>query len=156
VWGFGWLLAAAGYLLLIDNTDLPELLVGAGAATIAAAGFALGREQYLIAETIRGHWLLRAWRPVANVPVDIASVSVVALRVLRHPRSIPQGGFRAIRFRCGEDEALEVGRRALAQWLGSFAPNTIVVGVDPDRELILAHQLSRRGGEQAIDVMGLG
>jgi hypothetical protein len=155
VWSSGWVLAAATYLLLIDITDLPELLVGAAAATIAAAGFALGREQYVVAETIRGHWLARVWRPLANVPADIAAVTLTALAQLVHPRST-RGEFRAIRFRCGEDEALEVGRRALAESLGSFAPNTIVVGVDPDRELILAHQLRRRGGAQAIDVMGLG
>jgi hypothetical protein len=49
-----------------------------------------------------------------------------------------------------------VGRSALAESLGSFAPNTIVIGVDPERELILGHQLRRTGGDEAIDVLGLG
>ena len=43
-WWFGWLLAGALYLLLIDTTDLPELIVGAVAAAIAATGFELARE----------------------------------------------------------------------------------------------------------------
>ncbi len=44
-WGFAWLFAGALYLLLIDTTDLPELIAGAGAAAIAATGFELAREQ---------------------------------------------------------------------------------------------------------------
>ena len=48
------------------------------------------------------------------------------------------GTFRAVRFRCGPDHDIEIGRRALAEWFGSFAPNTIIVGVDVERELILA------------------
>ena len=64
--------------------------------------------------------------------------------------------FVAVRFRCQEDEALRAGRRALAESLGSFAPNTIVVGVDPEQELILGHQLRRRGGDEAIDILDLG
>jgi hypothetical protein len=59
-------------------------------------------------------------------------------------------------FRCDEDAELETGRRALAEWFGSFAPNTIIIGVDAERELILGHQLHLAGGDEAIDVMGLG
>ncbi|MBV9001348.1 MAG: hypothetical protein JO304_19985, partial [Solirubrobacterales bacterium] len=66
------------------------------------------------------------------------------------------GVFRAVPFRCGDDEELESGRRALAESLGSFSPNTIIVGVDGERELILGHQLSPRGGREAIDVLRLG
>ena len=49
-----------------------------------------------------------------------------------------------------------MGRRALAESFGSFAPNTIIVGVDADRELILAHQLRPSGGPEALDLLGLG
>jgi hypothetical protein len=59
-------------------------------------------------------------------------------------------------FRCGPEHDVEVGRRALAESLGSFAPNTIIVGVDVERELILGHQLHRKGGAEAIDVLRLG
>lgn len=154
-WVSGWIAAVAVYLLLIDTTDLPELIVGALAATIAAAAFALGRDQYVAAETVRVHWLKRVWRPLARVPADVAALSWTAVRQLARPRET-QGAFRAVRFRCHEDEAQRVGRWALAESLGSFAPNTIVVGVDPQRELILAHQLHRAGGAEAIDVLELG
>jgi hypothetical protein len=155
VWWVGWILSAALYLLLIDITDLPELFVGAGAAVIAATGFSLAREQYLAAETFRLGWLARLYRPFVQAPVDIVAVSWIALRQLTDRRATP-GEFRAVPFACGDDEGLEIGRRGLAESMGSFAPNTIVIGVDPDRELLLAHQLRRGGGDESIDILGLG
>lgn len=155
-WWFGWLFAGALYLLLIDITDLPELIVGAGAATIAATGFELAREQRTVGGLrARLQWLAYAWRPLVNVPSDIATVSVLAFRQLIHPRAV-NGAFRTVPFRCGGDERLETGRRALAESLGSFAPNTIIVGVDGEREVLLGHQLRRRGGDDAVDVLRLG
>ena len=58
--------AAAFYLLLIDITDLPELIVGAGAAVIAATGMELAREQGLV-----GHpdWRVGARRKPFSEPV---------------------------------------------------------------------------------------
>jgi hypothetical protein len=155
-WSLAWALAAALYLLLIDVTDLPELIVGAGAAVIAATGFELAREQRTVGGVrARLRWLAYAWRPLINVPSDIAALSVLAVRQLIRPRDV-HGVFRAVPFRCGDDEGRETGRRALAESLGSFAPNTIIVGVDSERELLLGHQLRRRGGDEAIDVLRLG
>jgi hypothetical protein len=155
-WSAGWLLAGALYLLLIDTTSLPELIVAAGAATIAATGFELAREQRTAGGlTARARWLGTVHRPLLKVPSDIATVSLMALRQLIRPKPV-NGVFRAVPFRCGPDHDIEVGRRALAESLGSFAPNTIIVGVDVERELILGHQLRPGGGAEAIDVLGLG
>jgi hypothetical protein len=154
-WSIGWVFAAALYLLLIDITDLPELIVGAGAAVLAATGLELAREQGLVGESIHLRWLLRGYRPLVKVAADIALVSLAAFRALLR-RDVRHGGFRAVRFKAAEDHPHESGRRALAQALGSFAPNTVVVGIDEERELILAHQLSQRGGRDAVDPMELG
>jgi hypothetical protein len=155
VWAAGWLLSGALYLLLIDNPDLPELLVGAGAATLAALGFELAREQYIAAESVRLSWLVRVVRPLRRVPPDTVALCRVAIAQLRHPQPT-RGVFRAVPFRSGDDEAREGGRRALAESFGSLAPNTIVIGVDPERELLLGHQLRPGGGAEAIDVLELG
>ncbi|HLH15186.1 MAG TPA: hypothetical protein VKV16_10390, partial [Solirubrobacteraceae bacterium] len=62
----------------------------------------------------------------------------------------------AVPFRFGDPEnPRDAGRRALAEALGSLAPNTIILGVDPESGLILAHQLRRSGGSETIDVLGL-
>jgi hypothetical protein len=150
-----WVLAGAFYLLLIDTPSLPELLVGAGAAALAAGGFVLAVEQQVLGAEMRARWLRRAWRPIAKVPSDIAAVSAVALSQLVQWRSV-RGEFRSATFRRGESEKIETGRQALAEGLGSFAPNTIIIGVDIERERVLAHQLRRTGGREAIDVLELG
>jgi hypothetical protein len=155
VWLAGWVLAGGLYLLLIDTTDLPELIVGAAVTTLAATAFGLARERYLAAETVRRDWLARIDRPLAQTPSDIVAVVGAALTQLRHPRQT-YGVFRAVPFACGKDEGREIGRRALAESLGSFAPNTIIIGVDSERELLFGHQLHRRGGREAIDILGLG
>jgi hypothetical protein len=154
-WSMAAVFSAGLYLLLIDTTSLPELLVGAGAVTLAASGFELAREQHIAGETMRIGWLARMHRPLLRVPADIVIVSAAAFvqLVRREPTN---GAFRAVPFRRGGDERLDVGRRALAEGYGSLAPNTIIVGVDADRELILAHQLRRTGGAEAIDLLRLG
>ena len=150
-----WCFAAALYMVLIDITDLPELIVAVAAALLAAAGFELARDQDIAEGASRVRWLARLHRPILRVPADIAVVSWSALRQLRRPGTV-HGEFRAVPFRGPEDSRLELGREALAESLGSFAPNTIIIGVDSDRELILGHQLHRSGEVDAIDVLGLG
>jgi hypothetical protein len=154
-WSLGWCAAGAFYLLLIDITDLPELLVGAGAAVLAATGGELARQQGIVGESIRLRWLLRAHRPLLKVPGDILHVCAIALRglVRREPHT---GAFRVAPFARAGEERHQHGRAALAEALGSFAPNTMIIGIDEDRELILAHQLHRTGGPEAIDLLGLG
>ncbi len=153
-WASGWSLAAAFYWLLIDTTDTPELITGAVAAALAATGYLLAHEQGLIGGGVRGAWLRRGLRPVARAPLDIAILSRAALGgLVRRDRRL--GAFRAVPF-AARDPRRENARHALAESLGSFAPNTIVVGIDRERELILAHQLRRRGGRESIDVLGLG
>ena len=155
-WFAAGALAGALYLLLIDTTSLPELIVLAGAAIIAGSGFELAREQQTAGGvTARLSWLARLYRPVLKVPSDVAAVSMLALRQLVRPKRV-NGTFRAVPFRCGAEQATETGRRALAESMGSFAPNTIIIGVDVERDLILGHQLRVTGGDEAIDVLGLG
>jgi hypothetical protein len=155
-WLTAGIFAGALYLLLIDTTSLPELIVLAAAAAIAATGFELAREQQTAGGlTARLRWLTRVHRALLKVPSDVAIVSLVAFRQLVRPRAV-NGSFRAVPFRCGPEHDTETGRRAFAEAFGSFAPNTIIVGVDVERELILGHQLSRTGGSEAIDVLGLG
>src|SRR5437763_16970543 len=118
-WTVGWVFSAALYLLLIDRTDLPELIVGACAAALAATGVELAREQRIVGESVRVAWLARLHRPLLKIPGDIAFVALVALRALRH-RDLHVGAFRAVPFACGEVEKHESGRRALAEAAGSI------------------------------------
>lgn len=155
-WSAAWVFAGALYLLLIDTTSLPEVIVGCAAATIAATGFELAREEQTAGGlTVRLAWLATLHRALLKVPSDIAAVSMMALRQLVRPRAV-NGSFRVAPFHCGPEHDVEAGRQALAESFGSFAPNTIIVGIDVERELILAHQLRVGGGDEAVDVLRLG
>ncbi|MDQ6805412.1 MAG: Na+/H+ antiporter subunit E [Actinomycetota bacterium] len=150
-----YVLAAGFYLLLIDTIDLPELYAGAGAVLLAAAAFEVSREQGLTEAQIDPTWLVGVWRVVVRIPRQLALVSWEALaQLLTRKRS--RGAFRVVPFGAGGENPRDAARRALAEALGSLTPNTIVVGIDPDRQLLLVHQLRREGAAEEIDVMRLG
>jgi hypothetical protein len=150
----GTALAAGFYLLLIDTVLLPELYAGAGVVLLAAVGFAASLTQGFVEARVRGSWLLRAYRPVLQIPIQVSLVVYELSAQLRHPRRT-RGRLRAIPF-AGGDTPYDVGRRGLSEILGSLAPNTIVIGVDDKRQLLLVHQLHRTGGPEDLDVLRLG
>ncbi len=152
----GFALAATLYLLLVDTTSLPELYSGAAVAVLGALGFGAAREQQRREASFRLAWLPRVWTAVSRIPGDVLRLAweLVAQLFSRQPQ---RGTLRAVPFRHGgEQSGVAIGRRATAELLGSLAPNTIVIGVDPDTDLLLVHQLRRSGGREQIDVMGLG
>ena len=150
----GFAFAGAFYLLLVDTTSLPEIYVLIGVALIAAVAFEASREQGFPEARGSLRTLPRAWRAVARVPLDAVLLCREALAQLlqRKPR---RGRFRAVPFKAGSSEH-DRGRYALTELVGSLAPNTIVIGVDADSELLLVHQLRRNGDRHDIDVLELG
>lgn len=152
---WGGLIGAGLYLLLIDTTDLPELYVLAGVALACAVGFELSREQDFIEARVAPWWLLSIWRVLVKIPLDILLLCWEALAQLARPRA-ERGTFRAVPFGAVKESPEEAGRRAVTEWLGSMAPNTIVVGIDPERRLLLVHQLHRQGPPEQVDPLRLG
>jgi hypothetical protein len=155
--GFALALVLGGgfYLQLIDTTSLPELYVLAGVALACGIAFQLAREQHFVEARFAPLWLLRSWRLLWRIPSDIAIVCTEALVQLFRPRAT-RGVFRATAFKATAQTPEATGRRALAEIVGSVAPNTIVVGVDAERGLILTHQLRRHGSPEDLDVTRLG
>jgi hypothetical protein len=152
----GAVLAGGLYMLLIDTTSLPELYVGAGIVLLAALGFEASREQGRAEASLAPGWLPRAWRAIARIPPDVARLTSEACLQLLSP-SARRGTLRAVPFRHGDPHSSrDSGRRALAEAAGSLAPNTIVIGIDPDRDLLLVHQLRRNGDAASVDVTRLG
>ena len=150
----GFVLAGAFYLLLIDTASLPELYVLVAVALIATVAFEAAREQGFPEARFSLRWLRRSWRAVVRVPLDTALLCREALAQLRHPQRT-RGQFRAVPFKAGASET-DRGRYALTEIVGSLAPNTIVIGVDADSDLLLVHQLRRNGDRDDIDVLELG
>lgn len=143
------------YFQLIDTTSLPELYLLAGVALVCAVAFELAREQGFVEARVLPWWLLRSWRLLWKIPGDISIVCWEALAQVVRPRAA-RGVFRATAFGATAETASDTGRRALAETVGSLAPNTIIVGVDAQRGLLLTHQLRRHGPPEDLDVTRLG
>jgi multisubunit Na+/H+ antiporter MnhE subunit len=152
----GVLLACPFYLLLIDTVSTPELYAGLGAVLLAAFAYEVSYAQGFGDAVFRLTWLLPLRRVLANVVPQILVVCREALLQLLKPQR-SRGTLRAARFRAGNDEnAHDLGRRALAEALGSLTPNTIVIGIDPQSNLLLVHQLRLSGGREQLDPLELG
>jgi hypothetical protein len=133
-WAGWWLASAAIWVLLVDNTHVPELVVGAGVALVGASAAVVVRQQRRVVLRPRLVWLARLWRPLVHYPPGIWALV----------RALPRRGggrFVAIPIEAGDDRPRGAARRVLMQTAGSFAPNTYAVGTDYDRGLLLVHQL---------------
>jgi hypothetical protein len=152
----GVALAAALYLLLIDTLSSPELYAGAGAVLVAGGISELARRTGLRGGSVAPGPVGRVPRALLRVPADIWWLSVEALAQLITPRA-QRGVMRTVPFQHGEmTDGNAMTRRALAEGMGSIAPNAIVIGIDPERNLLLAHQLRRSGPAESLDPLGLG
>jgi multisubunit Na+/H+ antiporter MnhE subunit len=135
VWLTWWVLLAALYVLIDDSLLLPELAVGALAAAIGATGATLvHRERQALPEG-DARWLRTLWRPLAGLVGDLWPL----LRALPHRGGT--GGMVEIPFDATTDGPRDTARRALSEALGTLAPNTIVVRIDTERGVVVAHQL---------------
>jgi hypothetical protein len=153
--GLGSLIGGAFYLLLIDTSSPPELYVLAGVALGCGVTFTLALEQDFIGARFKLGFLSGVWRLIIEIPRDIAFVCWEALAQLVSPKPV-RGRFRAVRYSAVEEDPIATGRRALTEGFGSVAPNTVVVGVDAERGLLLVHQLRPQGEPEDLDVLRLG
>ncbi|MDQ4058175.1 MAG: Na+/H+ antiporter subunit E [Actinomycetota bacterium] len=139
-WLAWWALLAALWLLLTGSFDPYEMGAGAVAAAVAATTATLVKAESVMRFDPEIAWLLRAVRLPRRIFVDNLVVLGAAVRhVTGRRRAV--GAFRAVRFRTGGEDSRSATRRALVISAITVTPNTYVVGVDKDRDLILCHQL---------------
>jgi multisubunit Na+/H+ antiporter MnhE subunit len=131
----------AAWLVLTTTTDPLEMAAGAIAAAIAATVAELVRMQDLQAIRVRPRWMLRAGVLPRHVLADTWTLFRALWRHLLFRRPV-KGAFLALPFDPGgEDDPYAAGRRALITAAITVTPNTYVVGIDAEQNLILVHQL---------------
>ena len=137
-WAIGaWLL----WLLLVSTSKRAELVTGAIAAVITALAVdaVRSRERFVFRPRLR--WLRRA----LLIPVRVVTESwLITVALVRHAtgRRQVRGALVAIPFDHGPDDDPEASARRALLVLGlSATPNTVVVGVDAERNEVLTHQL---------------
>lgn len=135
-WWGAWLLLWS----LATSFSVSEVIAGAVvaalAATLSVAAVRSGG--------VRFHLDLALLRPLGRVPVDVArDTFVVARAIVRHLRGTAvRSDFGAVAFPVDrEDRARATARSVVATSGITLAPNTIVVGIDDERGLLLVHQL---------------
>jgi hypothetical protein len=129
---FGGLLVL--WLLLVGTVAGTETIAGLFAAAIGATAAQVVRSQGLLEYRVEWRWLRRTPRQVARVIPDFFLVLATLVRA-------PRGSFRTLEFPTGGERAVDHGRRAWAGYAASFAPNRLVVDVDPDAGMVLVHDL---------------
>ena len=155
LWLIAFVWAYALWLLHDDSAKLPELLAGIPVAALAATGTDLVRRQRVAPMRFRLRWLLGAWRLIPAAIRDCFVLTKLALAQLVRREPV-RGRTVALGFDFGGEHPDANGRRAIALGLGSFAPGTLVIGVDPDKNLLIAHQLGATPEPSNLDPLDLG
>ncbi|HSC05071.1 MAG TPA: Na+/H+ antiporter subunit E [Solirubrobacteraceae bacterium] len=148
-----WAAFFAIYLLLADTPQTAELYTGIVAALLAAT-LATGLDRHRSVDgSLRVSMLRFAYRPFLALVTDTVRATWALARVvlLRRPVS---GRFRTARYTATSDEAEDVGRRILTEWAGSVGANRYVIGIDPEREHLIVHELV--AADSPLDPLELG
>ena len=140
-WVVWWILLAGLYLALADSRRLEELVAAAVVGALGATAAALVRRERDVLLRPRPAQVLAELRTMLSWPRDLA---LLARALVRRPAG-----------RVVETEFTgDATGRALAIAGRSLAPNTIVIGVDEDRGVLLAHILERPEADRSSQDAG--
>jgi multisubunit Na+/H+ antiporter MnhE subunit len=139
-WLGWWIVLMAFWLIADDSIALDELLAGAGAAALAAFLVELASHQASVTFGIRLAWLTSALRLPRQVLTETGIVYAALWRRITRGEE-PPSGFVAEPVEYGPGTPEGRMRRALLVGARSLAPNTFVLGIDRDRDLMIIHKL---------------
>jgi multisubunit Na+/H+ antiporter MnhE subunit len=141
-WLVWWVLMMSFWVMIDDSVNTDELLAGAGAAALGAFVAEVVTYQAAARFRMRIDWLVPALRLPGQVVQDMVTVYAALWRRLAHGER-PPSAFAEIPARFGDDSPEGVTRRVLLIGGHSVAPNTFVLGIDKDTDLMVVHKLVR-------------
>lgn len=139
-WLAWWVLMMSFWVMIDDSVETDELLAGAGAAALAAVFAELVTYQAATRFRMRVGWLGPALRLPGQVVGDTIIVYRALWRRLAHGEQ-PPSAFLELPARFGDDTPEGVTRRTLLVGGTSLAPNTFVLGLDRERDVMVVHRL---------------
>ena len=139
-WLVWWVLMMSFWVMIDDSVETDELLAGAGAAALAAVFAELVTYQAATRFRTRTGWLGPALRLPGQVVGDTIIVYRALWRRLAHGEQ-PPSAFLELPARFGDDTPEGVTRRTLLIGGTSLAPNTFVLGLDRERDVMVVHRL---------------
>jgi hypothetical protein len=144
-WLAWWVLLMSFWVIIDDSIRTDELLAGAGAAALGATLAEVVSNQAGLRVRVRREWIRQAAALPAQVARDTWIVFAALWRLLargEQPRSrfraVPAG--RAGKHSASDDEDATT-RRVLQVWKHSLAPNSFALGIEPERDIMIIHQL---------------
>jgi hypothetical protein len=145
-WVALWLTTFWLWLLLAGDWNRIEIIAAACGATVSATIGEIARTRAAVEPRVPLRWFARAWSVPHQIVVDFWIVTAALVRSVAR-RRVVRGEYRAHSFPAGEGP----GVRAWAAWAAQFSPNAYVVEIDPERELVLVHDLvPNRASEEPV------
>ncbi len=143
-----WALMMSFWVMIDDSIATDELLAGAGAAVLAALFAEMVTYQAATRFRLRIKWLV----PALSLPGQVVRDTVIVYRALWRQLVLheqPPSAFLELPARYGNDTPGGMTRRTLLVGGTSVAPNTFVLGIDPERDVMVVHRLvaGREGRE---------
>lgn len=139
-WLVWWALLMSLWVVLDYSVAAAELLVGAGVAAVGAFVAELVAYQAASHFRMRVKWLVPMFALPGRVVRDTVIVFGALFRRLVHGEE-PVSGFLAVTKAWGDESAQGLTRRALLVGGSSVAPNTLVLGIDRERDVMVVHHL---------------
>jgi multisubunit Na+/H+ antiporter MnhE subunit len=148
-WLVWWVLMMSFWVMIDDSIATDELLAGAGAAVLAALFAEIVTYQAAARFRMRIKWLVPALSLPGQVVRDMVIVYHALWRRLVHGEQ-PPSAFLELPARYGSDTPEGMTRRTLLVGGASVAPNTFVLGIDPERDVMVVHRLvTQQEGREA-------
>ena len=127
-------------MLFVSQLQRAEFVAGVAAALLGAIGDGVVKSKRLASFGPRPAWLwLFSWEPWYVLTGSAAIFRALARRLMGKKS---ESQFRVVPFRAGGDDRESAARRALAITAISISPDTIVVGIDREREFTLLHLIA--------------
>jgi len=123
-----------------DSIAVDELLAGAAAAAFGALLAEMASHQAAVSFRVRIGWLPRALRLPGQVVTETCLVFAALVRLMVRGEE-PRSGFVTESVGYGPVTPEGRMRRAMIVGARSLAPNTFVLGLDRDRDELVAHKL---------------
>jgi multisubunit Na+/H+ antiporter MnhE subunit len=133
-WLAWWAILTALYVVLVDSRRLEEVVAAAIVGALGATASVLVRREREIVLRPRLRDVVAELRTVLAWPRDLALLATALVRR-------PSGRVVEAPFEATGDDPHDAAHRALAVAGRTLAPNTIVIGIDEDRRVLIAHRL---------------
>lgn len=141
------------WIVFVGGTRVDEMIVGFGVILLSSAFLYQVWRTETLKIRLAPQDVAQGWSVPWQVFTDICQIiAVLAATVFRHKRT---GSFyRVVRFRTSKSDPRLIGRRVLATFYTTMAPNSIVIGIDPDQNRMLFHHLKRTGIPKMTQALG--